>query len=179
MATTRYNRLQNLTIEQQNAIDVLLTGASDAAVATRLGLHRVTVTRWRLYHPTFRAELDRRRRDLWGTATDSMRAALPEALTTMPYQLRVAPNRGRLALDFLVRSGVMGKPYSGARGSADIGPTTIEELVDEEVINQRAARAAADPTGSPITGPITAEERQAAIDHLNALADEASLEDSE
>ena len=46
---------------QQDAIELLLLGRSDHAVAQAVKVHRVTVTKWRLYDPAFRAELNRRR----------------------------------------------------------------------------------------------------------------------
>ncbi len=46
-----------LTLAQQNAVDLLAAGNNDTATADALKLNRVTVTRWRLYSPQFRAAL--------------------------------------------------------------------------------------------------------------------------
>ena len=51
LATQRYKGLHELTIAQLNAIDLLVGGKTDKEVAGALGVHRVTVTPWRLYHP--------------------------------------------------------------------------------------------------------------------------------
>src|SRR5687768_6239698 len=144
MATRGYVRKLGLSLDQLRAIDLFLVGQNDTQVAHNLNLHRVTVTRWRLHDPFFRVELNRRRKEYWSGATDAMRAILPAALETFREQLHISPNRGRLALDLLYRAGVMGTPYSGALASADIGPDSIEDLLDEEVLHDRARRAPAD-----------------------------------
>ena len=62
-ATNCYTMLQNsaLTVAQENAVDALAAGKKDAEVAALVGVNRVTVTRWRLYHPHFIAALNERR----------------------------------------------------------------------------------------------------------------------
>ncbi len=52
-ATKSYNSDRELTIEQQRAIDELVLGKSDQEVAESIGVHRVTVTKWRLYDAHF------------------------------------------------------------------------------------------------------------------------------
>lgn len=47
MRTTGYVRQHGLTIEQRNAIDLLVTGKTDTETADSVGVHRVTVTKWR------------------------------------------------------------------------------------------------------------------------------------
>src|SRR6266542_2900683 len=108
--TYGYTRKFGLTLDQQRAVDLFLVGQNDTQVASSLNLHRVTVTRWRLYDPFFKAELNRRRKEYWAGAADAMRSILPNAFESVREQLRIAPNRGRLALDIITRAGVMGKP---------------------------------------------------------------------
>lgn len=43
---------RKLSVKQENAIDMLVTGGTDSEVAAAVGVHRVTVTRWRLYDPS-------------------------------------------------------------------------------------------------------------------------------
>ena len=76
-----------LTPQQSAAIDLLIAGRSDARAAAALGLHRVTVTRWRLYNHVFQAELNRRRQETWGAAGDRLRKALTRAVTVFRNQL--------------------------------------------------------------------------------------------
>ena len=50
-ATCSQSNAHGLTLAQQNGVDLLAAGKNDAeaAAALALDLHRVTVTRWRLY----------------------------------------------------------------------------------------------------------------------------------
>lgn len=80
MGQKKYKREQGLTIEQLNAIDVLITGKSDQAVADAVGVSRPTVTSWRLYDPYFQAELNKRRRETWGCSCRSFTFAPSEGI---------------------------------------------------------------------------------------------------
>ncbi len=95
--------LVHLTIEQQNAIDLLITGCSDREAAEKVGVTRSTVTRWRLYHPAFRAELNMQRAQVWGVAREKLRALVPEAVDIVADAIRdpTNPDRAKLALDLL------------------------------------------------------------------------------
>src|SRR5687767_14055419 len=90
-----------LSPEQLSAIELLLTGATDQHVADSIGRHRVTVTKWRLYHPQFRSALFRRQREAYRGAADAMRGILPMALDTLRDQLRVGQGRGAIAVSVL------------------------------------------------------------------------------
>src|SRR6266542_3738201 len=178
-ATTDYSKNPHaLSIEQLNAIDLLLTGATDQAVADVVGVHRVTVTKWRLYHPHFRAELFERRREAWAGATDAYRTIIPLAMDTLRDQLRVGTTRGRLALDSLYKTGLVGTPTAPILDAADIGArdheAILHEILDAEIRYRRAAIAAENPDDPHLVPPqaaITDDERQAALEHLLVLAD--------
>lgn len=120
-----------LTPEQLNAVDLLATGATDAVVATAVGVHRVTVTKWRT-SPTFLAALNRRRADLFASATDTLRDLIPKALAVIGEALADAdPDRRTAAAFDLLK---VAKLPAGAL----IGPTDPRELVDEEVCRRTA-----------------------------------------
>jgi hypothetical protein len=175
-----HNRRYSLTLTQRNAIDLLLAGKNDRQVSEQLGVERSTVTRWRLYDSQFQVALDRRRAQVWPAANDHARSLLPTALATMDEQLRVGPNRGRLALDYVFRAGLLGKPYSGDLATAGIGPTSLQERLDQEVLRHRATTRAATPTGDTAEEddtPITQEERDAASARLAARLAEPDPED--
>ena len=95
--------LLHLSIQQQNAIDLLVTGCSDRETADKAGVTRSTVTRWRLYHPAFRAELNAQRAAVWGQARERLRALIPEAVEAIAEAIRDPsnPDRAKLALDLL------------------------------------------------------------------------------
>ena len=54
-------------------------------------------------------------------------------------QLRASRDRGRLALDFLTRAGLMGKPYSGALGAFD--DRSADDLAAAESPNAESAES--------------------------------------
>ena len=184
MTALSYKRPRGLTVAQQNAVDLLVTGLNDRAAAERLGLSRETVTRWRNYDPAFQATLNERRAALWTCAADGIRAAVPLALETVREQLDIGPRRDRLALDLLTRIGLLGTRSGTARAAAGsgpspfdplgVGPTTIGDLLDAEVRRLRAAAAAQhgpdNPFHPPVGAPITDDDREAAYLHLQALA---------
>ena len=74
---------RELTVEQLNAVDLLVAGQSDREVAATVGVTRQTVGGWRNYNPWFRAELTRRRNEVWRTSGDRLRALIPKALATL------------------------------------------------------------------------------------------------
>lgn len=80
---TECDDLLCLTPRQETAVELLLSGKSDAATADSLGIHRTTIARWRAAHPAFQAELARRRAELYGAAAERLRALVPKALDVL------------------------------------------------------------------------------------------------
>ena len=87
MMAKEYKRQHGLTIEQQNAIDLLVMGKTDKEVAEIVGVNRVTVTQWRLYDPYFQAELNKRRQEIWSTAIEKIRCMVLKALDVVDKAL--------------------------------------------------------------------------------------------
>jgi hypothetical protein len=69
-----------LSIEQLNAIELLITGASDQAVADQVGVSRQTITDWRNNNDEFAASLERRRKSLWASHEDNLRSLITRAI---------------------------------------------------------------------------------------------------
>lgn len=101
--TLEHFDLLHLSVQQQNAIDLLITGCSDRETADKVGVTRSTVTRWRLYHPAFRAELNVQRTAIWGQAREKLLALIPEAVDIIASSIRdpTNPDRAKLALDLM------------------------------------------------------------------------------
>lgn len=91
-------RASVLTLTQQSAIDLLAAGKNDTETAEALGLNRVTVTRWRLYSPEFRAALAAQRAAIWGASADRLRALIPKALDALADALEEADEGDRVAV---------------------------------------------------------------------------------
>ena len=120
-----------LTLAQLNAADLLAAGKNDTETADAAGLNRVTVTRWRLYSPEFRAALADRRAAVWGAAADRLRALLPQAIDALADALQESdtPDRVTVALAVLRLAGPI--PLVPA------GPTDPDEIVRGVVEEER------------------------------------------
>jgi Homeodomain-like domain len=151
---------QELSLEQLNAIDLLVTGKSDREVAEVVGVSRQTVCGWRLYDPSFQAELNRRRKEVWGAAADRLRSLLPKALEVLERELDEGPNSWRAALKVLEMAGFAAA--GGAQGVAAIGPDDPQEIVDAE-IRRRQARELPD-----MIGGVNEHSRRAVVADLEA-----------
>ena len=118
-----------LTLAQQNAVDLLAAGKNDTETAEVLGLNRVTVTRWRLYSPEFRAALADQRAAIWGASADRLRALLPKALDALADALEQGDDKATVALAVLKLAGPLPLVPSGA--------TEAEEYVRQQVERER------------------------------------------
>src|SRR6267378_671420 len=78
-ASSHPDAASRLTVEQRNAIDLLILGQTDHAVAATVGVARETVSRWRL-NPYFVATLNQQRQALWSTAHERLRSLVHRAI---------------------------------------------------------------------------------------------------
>ncbi|MGH7961241.1 MAG: hypothetical protein ACRERD_05375 [Candidatus Binatia bacterium] len=111
-----------LSIEQANAIDLLVVGKSDQEVAEAIGKTRQTVCNWRLYHPLFQAVLNQRRQTVWSGAADKLRSLLPQALAVIERALTQEHNL-KVALEIVKLAGVQ---------LDSIGPQDPQKIVAQE-----------------------------------------------
>ena len=72
-----------ITPRQQQALQALLTGATDTAAAETANVARETVCRWRHRDANFIAALNEARQNLAQDFHDGLRALLPDALTAL------------------------------------------------------------------------------------------------
>ena len=161
-ATNAYKTLHELSGEQLAAIDLLVTGQTDQETADAVGVHRVTVTKWRNYDAHFQAALNQRRRDVFSVNADRLRALVPVAVGVLEAELNNPENgsRGQLALNILKAIGM---------GAGDIGPTDPEAVIEKAVLsNSNNPRAMA-------FGVVLPDDRQRLLDewerHLGEDAD--------
>jgi len=101
-------QLIELSVRQRNAIDLIVMGASDKDTAEKVGVVRETITRWRLYHPAFRAELNRTRQAIWGASSDRLRDLLQQSMDVLQDILNDPehPRRADIALSLVQDSGL-------------------------------------------------------------------------
>jgi hypothetical protein len=129
-STRTCSHADGLTLTQQNAVDLLASGKNDVETAELLKINRVTVTRWRLYSPEFRAALAVRRADIWGAAAARLQALIPKAIDALAGAFDTAPasERVELALQLLKLIGPPSCPSTGSFEPEDY----IREVVDRE-----------------------------------------------
>jgi len=119
---------RTLKLAMENAIDLLFCGKPDAFVATETGVHRATITRWRLHYPLFIAELNRRRSEVWSNGADRLRSLIPEALEVLDAEMANAESSNRLKAAVEVLK--LATPGSAVRGPID-ADEVIRSFVDQ------------------------------------------------
>ena len=97
----------SLSVEQLNAIDVLITGATDKETASATRVTRETVTRWKNDNPNFIAELNKRRRLLWCSGHEKLRSLLTKAVDVLENELD--SGNFRAAVEVLRAVGIYGQ----------------------------------------------------------------------
>jgi hypothetical protein len=149
--------VRELSVEQRAAVELLVAGRTDDAVARRIRVHRVTVTRWRLYHLRFAAELNRRRQEVWGSAGDRVRGLLGKALRVFRDQL-THPDAG---VQFRAARTLLEFAGSGKFAPGD-DPVDAIGLLDRMARQSRRERLAADDADAPLED----QDREQAIERL-------------
>lgn len=88
-----------LSDQQHAAVDQVALGLPDRAVAEKVRVHRMTITKWRLYHVLFRAEVAARREELWAADRARFRHMFQMAMHVLTQQMQstYAPTSCRAA----------------------------------------------------------------------------------
>jgi hypothetical protein len=152
----RYKNENELAPEQKLAIHLLVTGHSDQHAADAAHVHRTTITRWRLYDPTFQTELHRQREALWLNNLDRLRSLMSHALTTLERHLTSNSERAayRAAVSLLRLS---------LRSAEPSGSTDEYDLLKKYYL---AEHREADQYDNRMAWPIPKEELDMLRDYL-------------
>jgi hypothetical protein len=126
-----------LSVEQLNAIDILVQGRTDQETAETVGVARETVTRWRNDNPRFTAELNKQRRLIWGDSHDRLRALASKAVDVLETSL--GDGDSRVALEVLKAIGLYGQvqPPSGPEDAESVLWNRAREWAEMEFKKQR------------------------------------------
>ena len=73
----------NLTVMQEKAIQLLMTGGSDQAVANELDIARQTVNNWRHNDAAFAARFNTERQTAWSTHREKLRSLVSQAVDVL------------------------------------------------------------------------------------------------
>ena len=155
---------KDLTGQQLRAIDMIAHGVSECAAAQSLGLHRVTLGRWKRYHPAFIAELNRRRDVDLQAAGDRMRMLAQRALSVLEKQVADDSKpelQQRAAIAMLRLSGV-------GKIAQRIGETSPDDIIEKRAFVKRRTEK---------FGPIDHGEREEVLIDLARRAESAEVED--
>jgi len=141
--------IKPLTPQQLLAIDLLLAGRSDTKAAAILNLHRVTITRWRLYNHVFQAELNRRRQETWGQAADRIRHILSKAVRVFQKQIasqdqQISFRAARALLQLAGSSHLVAPP------SPALAPTDPSGVLELHARKLHVELASVDPRHDPL-----------------------------
>jgi DNA-binding XRE family transcriptional regulator len=121
-----------LSIEQKNAVDLLITGATDAEVAAAVGVSRETIWSYRNEHPVFMAELQRARADLFRQPIERLRSLALKAVANIEQAI----NDGdvRASFELLKATGT----YSQLLPTHEDDPDTLfDHMVGERLAKEK------------------------------------------
>ena len=129
--------VSRLSVEQLNAIDILVQGRTDQETAETVGVARETVTRWRNDNPHFTAELNKQRRLIWGDSHDRLRALASKAVDTLETSLDEGDSR--VVVEVLKAIGLYGQvqPPSGPEDAELVLWNRAREWAEMEFKKQR------------------------------------------
>ena len=146
--SSQEDHADKLSVEQLNAIDILVLGKTDQETAATIGVARETVNRWRNDNPYFAAELNKQRKESWGVNRHRLQALATKAVDA----IEMALDRGdsKAAVEVLKIVGI----YGGLEPPS--GPVDAE-LVTMESAKQWAAMELAKrpPSSDPIMDLIS------------------------
>ena len=113
-----------LNDKQLQAIDLILIGNTDDWVAKHVGVNRSTVNQWKNHNPYFKAELNRRRKEVWGATLDRIRHLAFKALDTA--EVAIEQGDKKFTLEFIKMLGLNKQDLS------NIEEDNAEEIIIKE-----------------------------------------------
>ena len=74
---------RNLSIQQKNAIDLLIVGQTDGEVAKTIGVSRQTINQWKNQDAVFVAEMNRKRKNIWECQQERLRSVVEKSIDVL------------------------------------------------------------------------------------------------
>lgn len=169
--TTKSDKTRQLSQEQQNAIEHLLQGKSDRAVAEAVGVSRQTVSEWKNHDVLFIAELNRQRSEMWWEAHQRLKSLANRALDVVEMHLDSDDPKAALGAAKYI---LQGTRLLGETDLPKEGPTTPEGVLMAELrTGARQELTATEGPAMPRFGfdPFRAEIEDSFEDKVEALAE--------
>jgi hypothetical protein len=162
---TKQDKTRQLSIEQANAIEHLLQGQSDRAVAEVVGVARQTIWEWRNHDPLFIAELNRQRSEMWQEARERLKSLANRALDVVELHLDSDDPKASLAAAKYILQGTR------LLGDTDLpkeGPITPEDVIMAELRTDARQELAVKegPTRSRLFDPFMEEDLSARVEDM-------------
>jgi hypothetical protein len=127
---TKPDKTRQLSIEQESAIEHLLQGKSDRAVAEAVGVARQTIWEWRNNDILFIATLNRERAELWKESRERLKDLTGQAVDVLEQQLGNGDPKVALAA---ARHILQGNKLLGGSDVPKAGLTTPEAIIMERL----------------------------------------------
>jgi hypothetical protein len=158
-------KTRQLSIEQANALEHLLQGQSDRAVAEAVGVARQTIWEWRNHDPLFIAELNRQRSEMWQEARERLKSLANRALDVVELHLDSDDPKASLAAAKYILQGTR------LLGDTDLpkeGPTTPEDVIMKDLRSEARRELAAKegPAMPRFFDPFMEEELSTRVEDL-------------
>lgn len=125
---TKTDTSRQLSVKQEQAIELLVAGKTVTEVAEEVGVTRQTVSEWKNHDPVFVAEFNRRRSEMWEGGRERLRSLLDRAVEVLEKDLNGPdPKLRQLAAVHILKAvGVYGK-----ENFSPCGPVTPEGVEAE------------------------------------------------
>ena len=161
----KQDKTRQLSIEQANAIEHLLQGQSDRAVAEAVGVARQTIWTWRNDDPLFIAELNRQRVELWAEARERLKSLANHALDVVEVHLDSDDPKASLAAAKYI---LQGTRLLGETDLPKEGPTTPEAVIMKDLRSEARQELVAKegPAMLGLFDPFMEEELSARVEDL-------------
>ena len=126
----------SLTVRQEKAIQLLMRGGSDQAVADELGIARQTVNNWRHNDAAFAARFNAERQALWSTHREKLRSLVAQAVDVLAEDMAATLEpklRQSAAIHVLKAVGLYGQDMKPS-GAIDIGQVERDWQANDDML---------------------------------------------
>ena len=126
----------NLTVMQEKAIQLLMTGGSDQAVADELDIARQTVNNWKHNDAAFAARFNAERQALWSTHREKLRSLVAQAVDVLAEDMAATLEpklRQSAAIHVLKAVGLYGQDMKPS-GAIDSGQVERERQASDDLL---------------------------------------------
>lgn len=136
-ATSAHFQSDPLSVEQMNAIDLLIQGKPDQEVADIIGRDRITLWRWKTRVPLFAATLAIRREEVFAVALHRLRNLLGKAIDNIAGDIEAGDVKS--SFELVKATGLHGFcPPTGETNVQVIAERMMLEIIAREHIPERS-----------------------------------------